>query len=223
VTPTTDIGGKARTSRLNGVPRPQTRWIAETQGRRGPAYAARFRELAATGADLHGEARLLDALLRADQPGRVARVLEAGCGTGRVAIELARRGHDVVGVDVDESMVAEARADGRSAGVEVQWLVGDLLDVASLTEPGFDLVAAPGNVMVYLAPATEPDVVRALAGTLAPGGLLVAGFAADRHVAAPDYESWCRDAGLTMVDRFASWDRDPYRPGGEYVVAVHRR
>ena len=48
------------------------------------------------GADLHGEARLIDAMLP-----RGARILDAGAGPGRVGGELSRRGHTVVGVDVD--------------------------------------------------------------------------------------------------------------------------
>ncbi len=207
--------------------RPQTRWIAETGGNRGPAYAQRFRELAAAGEDLHGEARFVDGLL-AEHPGagrRPLRVLEAGTGTGRVAIELARRGHAVVGVDVDASMVAEAAADARAAGVEVRLVVGDLLDVRDLAgdEGPFDLVVAPGNVMVYLAPDTEERAVAALASVLEPGGSLVAGFAADRHVDPDEYDRWCAAAGLTAVARYATWDGEAWEPGGGYVVAVHRR
>ncbi len=203
---------------------PQTRWIAETGGGRGPAYAARFRQLAAGGADLHGEARYLDALAK-EHVAAPARVLDAGCGTGRVAVELARRGHLVTGLDVDPSMVAEARRDADQAGVDVRLEVGDLLDVGALVGDAgpFDLVAMPGNVMVYLAPGTEADVVAALAGQLAPGGLLVAGFAADRHVDPDAYDRWCADAGLAPVVRHSTWDGAPYQAGGPYVVTVHRR
>ena len=68
----------------------------------GDEYQRRFDELAASGVDVHGEA---DFVMRfAPQS-----VLDAGCGTGRVGIELARRGIEVVGVDVDASMLATAR------------------------------------------------------------------------------------------------------------------
>ena len=61
-----------------------TRWSDATGGGGGQDYAARFDALAAAGTDVHGEASLCAALL---PPG--ARVLDAGCGTGRVAIRLA--------------------------------------------------------------------------------------------------------------------------------------
>ena len=70
----------------------------------GDAYQARFDALVAGGVDVHGEATFVLAL--APLP---ASVLDAGCGTGRVAIELARHEIFVVGVDTDASMLAAAR------------------------------------------------------------------------------------------------------------------
>ncbi len=68
----------------------------------GDEYQARFDALAAEGKDVHGEATFI----RAYEP---ISVLDAGCGTGRVAIELARHGIDVIGVDADASMIDTAR------------------------------------------------------------------------------------------------------------------
>ena len=67
----------------------------------GDDYQRRFDDLAASGVDVHGEATFV----RAFAP---SSVLDAGCGTGRVAIELARHGVDVVGADLDASMLATA-------------------------------------------------------------------------------------------------------------------
>lgn len=185
-----------------------SRWLAETGGDRGPAYDAAFRELAASGADVHGEASYVHTLAA---PGSA--VLDAGCGTGRVAVELARRGHRVTGVDSDPSMLAVAeRQPGR-------WLLGDLvtLDLAER----FDLVVAAGNVVVFLTPGTEPEVVGRLAAHLRPGGLLVSGWRTDL-LAPQAYDAWCTDAGLSPVLRHSTWAGEAWREDADWCVAVHR-
>ncbi|HEX8767957.1 MAG TPA: class I SAM-dependent methyltransferase, partial [Jatrophihabitans sp.] len=96
---------------------PATRWAELTGGRSGSDYAARFARLAASGQDVHGEASFCAGLLPPP-----ALVLDAGCGTGRVAIRLADLGYRTVGVDVDASMLAEARR----ARPELRWLAADL-------------------------------------------------------------------------------------------------
>ena len=69
-------------------------------------YVDRFRKLAADGADLGGEARMIDAMVP-----RGSRILDAGAGAGRVGGFLAAAGHDVVGVDLDPLLVAAAQED----------------------------------------------------------------------------------------------------------------
>jgi len=178
---------------------------------------------AASGQDVHGEADFVTSLLAAG-----GRVLDAGCGTGRVAVELGVRGFDVVAVDVDASMLAVAR---RTAPT-LTWLERDLatLDHA---EPalagGFDVVLVAGNVVPLLSEGTEADVVRRLASCLRPHGLLVAGFGTDLGhlplddvpVALEDYDAWCAQAGLVLRERFLTWDREPFRAEQGYAVSVH--
>ena len=188
-----------------------SRWLEETGGTRGQSYAEAFRALAASGKDVHGEAAYVAALA---PPG--SRVLDAGCGTGRVAIELARRGYDVVGVDSDASMLSVAR----EAAPELPWHLDDL--AALEHEPSYDLVVAAGNVMVFLAPGTEPAVVQRLAAHLVPGGLLVSGWRTAR-LAVPAYDAWAADAGLEPVVRHATWDGAPWTPESDWCVAVDRR
>ncbi len=156
------------------------------------------------------------------------RVLDAGCGTGRVAVELAARGFEVVGVDVDSSMLAVARR--LTSGL--MWLERDLatLDPED-TELGgaFDIVLLAGNVIPLLAEGTEADVVRRLAGCLRPDGRLVAGFGTDvEHLPVDDvpvtldeYDAWCADAALVLQDRFGGWDREPFAVEHGYAVSVH--
>lgn len=205
-----------------------SRWSELTGGTGGARYAERFAErfaeLAKSGKDMHGEARFC-----ASRAVEGSRVLDAGCGTGRVAVWLHERGYEVVGVDLDESMLAQAR----KAAPGVPWIAADLaeLDLAGLALEGdFDLVVAAGNVIPLLAEGTEAEAVARLAAALRPEGLLVAGFGLDAaHLPLPeatvtlaDYDAWCEAAGLRFQQRFATWEGDPY-DGGGYAVSVHRR
>ncbi|GAA2878023.1 class I SAM-dependent methyltransferase [Streptosporangium fragile] len=205
---------------------PRSRWADITGGDAGERYAERFARLAESGADVHGEARLCAELV---PPG--SRVLDAGCGTGRVAIRLAELGYDCVGVDLDESMLRVARR----AAPWLPWVLADLsaLDPDALGPAGagpFDLVVAAGNVIPLLAPGTEARAVAGLAALLRPGGLLVSGFGLDAAhlplasatVGLADYDAWCEAAGLTPLRRLATWDGAPY-DGGGYAVSVHLR
>lgn len=188
----------------------------------GESYAARIAAIAATGRDMHGEARFCAALV---PPG--ARILDAGCGTGRVGARLAQLGFEVVGVDVDASMLSQAQ---RIPGPT--WLLADLarLDLPALgiAQP-FDLAVAAGNIFPFLAPGTGAAVLARLAAHLVPGGLLVSGFGLDRAnlpgtaaiVPLADYEDWCTAAGLEPVSRSSTWDGEAY--SGGYAVSVHRR
>ncbi|MFF4121535.1 class I SAM-dependent methyltransferase [Streptomyces sp. NPDC001714] len=200
-----------------------SRWHELTGGTSGQEYAARFAAVARSGKDVHGEARFCAALVPVG-----ARVLDAGCGTGRVMIRLAELGYDCVGVDLDASMLAVAREQAP----QLLWFQADLaafeprrLGIAA----DFDLVVAAGNIFPLLAAGTEATVVERLAAALRPGGLLVAGFGLDEAhlpvppgITLPEYDDYCAAAGLTLVDRFATWDADPY-DGGGYAVSVHRR
>jgi SAM-dependent methyltransferase len=202
-----------------------TRWSEATGGGFGREYAQRFARLAESGADVDGEAQLCASLA---PPG--SRVLDAGCGTGRVMRRLVELGYDCVGVDLDDSMLAEARA----AAPELRWLRGDLaaldLPASGVAEP-FDLVVCAGNVVPLLAVGTEATTVAHLAAHVRAGGLLVAGFGLDAaHLPMgaalldlESYDRWCTDAGLTVAERFATWDREPYAAGAGYAVSVHRR
>jgi 2-polyprenyl-3-methyl-5-hydroxy-6-metoxy-1,4-benzoquinol methylase len=176
----------------------------------GDDYQARFDSLAARGVDVHGEVAFLLGL----DP-MPATVLDAGCGTGRVAIELARRGVAVAGVDVDASMLTTARKGAPA----IDWYEHDLasLDLGRT----FDVVVMAGNVMLFTLSGTHPAVVEGCARHVAPGGALVAGFQLGRSYELDAYDEHCRAAGLTLAERYAGWAREPFA-GGDYAVSVHR-
>jgi SAM-dependent methyltransferase len=177
-------------------------------------YDRRWEHLAAAGEVVHGEADLIESLCG----GRERTVLDAGCGTGRVTIELARRGFEVVGVDLDADMVAAAR---RKAP-ELTWLVADLATMH--LDRRFMLVAMAGNVLNFARPSDHGLIVRTLVGHLEPGGLLVTGFSLERGGLSVDgYDALCETSGLERVDRWSTWDRQPFTASNDYHVTLHRR
>ena len=190
-----------------------SRWLLRDDVPRGDDYDQRWRDLADSGEGIHGEADLISALSAGGS------VLDAGCGTGRVAIELARRGHEVVGVDLDPGMLDTARAKAP----ELEWHLADLLDVDLART--FDLVALPGNVMIFLSPGTEADVVANMAQHLAAGGRLVAGFQlGDGRYRLADFDAAAAAVGLELEHRWSTWSRAPFvAEGANYAVSVHRR
>lgn len=179
-------------------------------GRDPEDYDRRFAEEERAGRNMHGEADFVQSLGGAS-------VLDAGCGTGRVAIELARRGLEAEGVDLDAAMLAAARR--KAPGVT--WHLADLaeLDLGRC----FDVVVLAGNVMIFLTPGTEAKVVAAMARHLADDGALVAGFQLNGVLDLATYDTHCSAAGLELTGRWATWDRKPWTETADYAVSVHKR
>ena len=206
-----------------------SRWWEIGGSARSDIYDDRWKRMEARGEWVHGEADLVSWF----EPGCV---LDAGCGTGRVAIELDRRGIDVVGVDLDAGMLEEAR----NKAPHVQWTLGDLTDLeivwpdceiarpdgdtgAGTATRTFDLILMAGNVMVFVEVGTEAAVVANMARHLSPGGRLVTGFQTGfSPLTFAGYDRYAADAGLELEHRWSTWDREPF-DGGSYAVTVHRR
>ena len=194
-------------------------WIAKLTVEPGHSerYVERFRTLAAEGADLHGEARLVDAMV-----GRGARILDAGCGPGRVGGRLHELGHEVVGVDLDPVLIDAAAHDHPGP----TWLVGDLaeLDLPALgVESGFDVVVCAGNVMGFLDPATRRRVLANLGAVLNDGGRIVAGFGSGGDYPFDDFFDDVGRAGLVTELRLSTWDLRPFIASSGFLVAVLAR
>ncbi|MEQ1699153.1 MAG: class I SAM-dependent methyltransferase [Ilumatobacteraceae bacterium] len=177
-------------------------------------YIERFKSMAAEGRDLDGEARFVDAMA-----GRGARVLDAGCGPGRVGARLAALGHTVVGVDIDPALIVEAEAECPGS----IWLARDLsaldLPADGVAEP-FDVILSAGNVMTFLAPSTRRDVLERLRAHLAPEGRLVIGFGGARGYEFDDFFADAAAVGLAEQLRLSSWDVRPFDETSTFLVAV---
>jgi SAM-dependent methyltransferase len=192
------------------VTQESNRWL-QARSVSGDAYDATYERRAAAGENVHGEADFIESL----GPGSV---LDAGCGTGRVGRELARRGVDVVGVDIDPEMLATA---GRKAPA-VFWHVADLATVR--LGRSFDAILMAGNVMIFLAPGSESMVVENLALHLREDGLLVAGFQIlPGRLSLQRYDQIATNAGLAFAERWSTWHRRVWNDGNDYAVSVHRK
>jgi SAM-dependent methyltransferase len=177
-------------------------------------YIERFRSMAAEGQDLDGEARFVDAMV-----GRGARILDAGCGPGRVGGRLATLGHDVVGVDIDAALIVAAEGEHPGA----MWLVGDIaeldLPADGITQP-FDVIVSAGNVMTFLDPATRRQTLERLAAHLAPGGRLAVGFGAGRDYGFDEFAADATAAGLRESLRLSAWDLRPFDASSTFLVSI---
>jgi SAM-dependent methyltransferase len=190
-------------------PDPANRWLS-TRSVRGDDYDETYRAKERAGENVHGEADFVESF-------RPASVLDAGCGTGRVAIELARRGADVLGVDIDSEMLDAAR----NKAPHLNWRLGDIASIR--LDRHFDAIVMAGNVILFVTPGTEGEVLKNLARHLAGNGVLIAGFQLSMgYLALDDYDRLARDAGLKLHERWSTWHRDPWYEQSTYAVSVHR-
>jgi SAM-dependent methyltransferase len=195
-------------------PAPRPRWFTDFGEGHAAWYVERFRTMAAEGTDLAGEARFLDALLP-----RGARVLDAGCGPGRVGAALHASGHRVVGVDVDPALIEAAREDHPGP----RWVVADLATLDLSDEAPFDAAILAGNVLVFVAPGTERSVLGRVAAHVRPDGLVVTGFTTGRDYGVAGLDRDVAAVGLVLEHRFATWDLRPWRDDADWAVSVLRK
>jgi SAM-dependent methyltransferase len=162
-------------------------------------------------------------------------VLDIGCGTGRVALDLAARGHDVTGLDSDPELARALSARARERGLSVRAEVGDARSFSLEREYG--LAIAPMQVIQLLGgPEGHEAMLRAVHRHLAPGGLF-AGALADPFEGVPaedsllplpdmlEREGWVysstpisvrEEGGATVIDRV----RQAVSPDGELTETL---
>ncbi|QRZ61303.1 bifunctional 2-polyprenyl-6-hydroxyphenol methylase/3-demethylubiquinol 3-O-methyltransferase UbiG [Rothia sp. ZJ932] len=176
-------------------------------------YIQRFETMRAQGQDIWGEARVIDAMVS-----RGARILDAGSGAGRLADYLQRAGHTVVGVDVDAALIEASR----QLNGEVDFYQGDLALLPEVldTDASFDAIVCAGNVVTFLAPSTRRLVLENFAAALAEGGRAVIGFGAGRSYSFDEFFADAEAAGLTVQQKFSTWELHPLSESSTFLVAV---
>lgn len=99
------------------------------------------------------------------------RVLDLGCGHGRIANGLARRGADVTGIDLIPLFVERARADAAHSGVTADYRIGDMRNLTAISE--FDAVILWHFSFGYHSDSDNQEILRATSRALKPGGRLL--------------------------------------------------
>ena len=179
----------------------QSQWmqIVEANPAHSTWFVKRFRDMAAAGQDLDGEARLVDAMVP-----RRSRILDAGCGSGRVG----GGARPAPGTTSSGWTSTRCSSRLRSRTTRVSRLVGDLaeLDLAAHgVAADFEVVVAAGNVMPFLAPSTRRDVLQRLRNQVAERGRIVVGFGAGRGYDFGDFLDDARASSLETDLLLAGW------------------
>ena len=195
---------------------PTTRFEISRTPEKLETYAQRFIDGYETGEDLYGEARFVDAMAQ-----RASVILDAGCGTGRVAGALTKAGHTAIGVDKSARLLKVAQ----KYFPDTAYVETDLLTVSAelLGNDDFDIIVLPGNVMPCLAEGTERDVLSNLLSLLKPEGRLVLGFRTDREYAVSQLDEDIVMLGLVEVARFSDWQMGRWYDESGWIVTVLER
>ena len=119
---------------------------------------------------------LLDLIERVTGKQRARSILDLGCGSGRHAISLARRGYaDVTAVDLSPTLLEEARSNAKEAHVSVKFVEQDMRDLNS--EDKYDLVLNLFTSFGYFALDEEnAKVIHSVAKALKPFGMFILDF-----------------------------------------------
>ena len=125
-----------------------------------------------------------------------SRILDAGCGTGTLALRLAGAGYEVAGVDLSPSMIERAR--GKDTARRVDWREGDI--TALELDTRFDAIVTVADVLNHLPDLDRWEAAfRSFHRHLRPGGLLVADVMTARGLAQMDQQSVQERGGVTLI------------------------
>ena len=188
-----------------------TQWAQWRQAVDLDDYESRWDRMAENGENPHGE---VDFVMQFEPK----TALDAGCGFGRVGIELNARGVDVIGVDLDPDLLARAKR----RAPELDWRLANLATVD--LDRQFDLVVVAGNVIGFVDTPERQLAVQNCARHVAPGGWLVMGNQLKATwPTMKEFDEWCSHEGLVPAEHKAGWESEMLGEDPDYVVTVHRR
>jgi SAM-dependent methyltransferase len=143
------------------------------------------------------EAEFINNLLH-PPPG--ARILDAPCGEGRIARELAAKGYQLVGVDIAEEFLASARAAAKQRNLTMNLERADVRSLSFRAE--FDAAICWGNSFGFFDDAGNAGLLQSLARALRPGGRLVLDASSNAESRLPNFcqREWNRTADILFLE-----------------------
>lgn len=153
-----------------------------------------------------------------------AKVLDLACGNGRDALELARRGYRVTGVDLSREFLDLARSSAGAENLDIRWIHADMRELARLKLSGLDAVLIFGNSFGYLDRPGSQRLLQDLAAALKPGGGLAidTGVAAESILPALRPQRWNRAGDIFLLSE-PRYSPEASRLDIEYTVVQSGR
>jgi len=146
-------------------------WYTEQAGFFGPNYIEEFAYIF----DPERIKREVDFIEKALNCNRPLKILDLACGNGRHSIELARRGHSIIGLDLNRFFLGQAAIAAKEAQVTVKWIHSDMRQIPFENE--IDAIIFLFSSFGYLESEQDDQIVlNRVAKALCPGGKLVMDF-----------------------------------------------
>ncbi len=149
---------------------------------------------------VHDEAKFLVEAFKKYVPGKTKKIFEPGCGTGRLVFEMASRGYQVTGLDLNANALAYCQKRLERKGLKAKLVQGDMTKFTLPTK--FDAAFNTLNTFRHLVSEEQAvDHLNLVADHLKPGGIYVIGF----HLLPPDAElygseRWTAKQGETKIN-----------------------
>ncbi len=152
------------------------------------------------GSDTTAEMNFLKGCFKKYVKGRVKRLFEPACGTGRLIYRLGKEGFDVGGIDLNDKAVDFCNARLKRLKLKGRVQVGDMSDfeVAKPFDVGFNTI---NSFRHLLSEDAAKGHLVSMANAIRPGGIYVLGFhLTPTHGEADDEESWSAKRGQTTIN-----------------------
>jgi SAM-dependent methyltransferase len=153
---------------------------------------------------------------------RSGRLIDLGCGTGRLCLHFAEKGFHCVGVDLSDEMLTQARTNADAAGVSVEWVNANLVELAGVPDGGFDYAACLYSTLgMVRGTENRAAVVRQAFRVLRPGGRFVL-HVHNRYFRGLGWGRVARQAVRTLLGRVDAGDvMMPQAYGGAPLTLHH--